>query len=64
MTNAAVMRATNLFASSAIALITLIWASSASAFDYKPVTDERLANPEPETGCSIVATIKAGAIAR
>ena len=48
MTTAAVMRASNLFASSAIALITLIWASSASAFDYKPVTDERLANPEPE----------------
>ena len=48
MTNAAGMRASNLFASSAIALITLIWASSASAFDYKPVTDKRLANPEPE----------------
>ena len=31
---------------------------------YTPVTDARLANPEPPTGCSTAATTAVGATAR
>ena len=37
-----------LLTTSVLALAALCGANSANAFDYKPVTDERLANPEPE----------------
>ena len=48
MTSPTVKRAAYLLASSALALIAVFGASSASAFDYQPVTDERRASPEPE----------------
>ncbi len=48
MTSAMAKHASYLAASSAIALLAAFGGIGARALDYKPVTDERLSNPEPE----------------
>ena len=51
-------------AGAAVAVILCTIAASATAADYRPVTDERLANPEPENWLRCRGNYRAGATAR